>query len=148
MKPFGKSFILCYMELMQIYVKMPVLWRHGRISTTPYIITPQLRRGHNSGYQNKWIFQLQDCDPCKLFTNKLYVHLGLQRQKWILPNLANQQTLQFTSFLFFFFLISLYFLTLQYCIGFAIYQNESATGIHVFPILNPPPSPYSKTKYN
>ena len=35
-----------------------------------------------------------------------------------------------------------YFLTLQYCIGFTIYQNESATGIHVFPILNPPPSPY------
>ena len=31
-------------------------------------------------------------------------------------------------------------LTLQYCIGFAIYQNEYATGIHVFPILNPPPS--------
>ena len=35
---------------------------------------------------------------------------------------------------------ALFFLTLQYCIGFAIYQNESATGIHVFPILNPPPS--------
>ena len=33
-----------------------------------------------------------------------------------------------------------YFLTLQYCIGFAIYQHESATGIHVFLILNPPPS--------
>ena len=41
-----------------------------------------------------------------------------------------------------FVLILFYFLTLQYCIGFAIYQNESATGIHVFPILNPPPSPY------
>ena len=39
-------------------------------------------------------------------------------------------------FLFFFF----FFLTLQYCIGFAIYQHASATGIHVFPILNPPPS--------
>ena len=34
----------------------------------------------------------------------------------------------------------LFYLTLQYCIGFAIYQNKSATGIHVFPILNPPPS--------
>ena len=37
--------------------------------------------------------------------------------------------------LFFFF-----FLTLQYCIGSAIYQNESATSIHVFSILNPSPS--------
>ena len=43
-------------------------------------------------------------------------------------------------FYFFFFLKILFYLTLQYCIGFAIYQNESATGIHVFPILNPPPS--------
>ena len=39
-----------------------------------------------------------------------------------------------------FFFSFFIFLTLQYCIGFAIYQHESATGIHVFPVLDPPPS--------
>ena len=41
-----------------------------------------------------------------------------------------------------FFKFLFYFLTLQYCIGFAIYRNESATGIHVSPswtlLLLPP----------
>ena len=46
----------------------------------------------------------------------------------------------YADFLFVCLFILFYFLTLQYCIGFAIYQHESATGIHMFPILNPPPS--------
>ena len=66
--------------------------------------------------------------------------------EFYLKSKAVTDTLLFDFFFyqlcFLLFVILFYFLTLQYCIGFAIYRNESATGIHVFPILNPPPSPY------
>ena len=44
-------------------------------------------------------------------------------------------------FLFLFFLFFFNFIFKCYnIVSFAKYWNESATGIHVFPILNPPPS--------
>ena len=51
--------------------------------------------------------------------------------------IRNNGLYTFKTFIFFNFIS---FLNFTNCISFVKYQNESATGIHVFPILNPPPS--------
>ena len=65
-----------------------------------------------------------------------FKHGGMneQEEQKILPTLESSKFLKYVGLFFFI----LFCLTLQYCIGFAIYQNESATGIHVFP--HPEPS--------
>ena len=53
-------------------------------------------------------------------------------------SLTMQYSFYFLKYKFIYFNWRL--ITLQYCIGFAMLQHESAMGVHAFPILNPPPS--------
>ena len=85
---------------------------------------------------------------------KMYVHKVTRKQInvcfWFILPLAWRyiliiiimwiHTLSYYMQSLYFFLILIFYFTLQYCIGFGIYWHESATGVHELPNMNPPPT--------
>ena len=82
--------------------------------------------------------------------NKINKQINLLKIKKWYPSLGMLIFISFKSeirklrlrffFPFFLNLSFIYLFTLQYCIGFAIHWHESAMDVHVFLILNPPPT--------
>ena len=80
-----------------------------------------------------------------LVVKKLLANAGDTRDLGSIPGSGRSPWGEYGNPLqYYFFYTFIYFnwrlITLQYCSGFAIHWHESAVGIHVFPILNPPPT--------
>ena len=69
---------------------------------------------------------------------RVMYHLCILSVSFLSSCLSVTLSLFFLFFSYKFIYFNWRLINLQYCVGFAIHQHESATSVHVFSILNPP----------
>ena len=89
--------------------------------------------GHTHKYATSWIL-------IRLYHSKLLVSYSILLKYTGNQFFQHSKALTYYFFKYKFIYSNWRLITLLYCIGFAIHQHESATGIHVFPTLNASPS--------
>ena len=79
-------------------------------------------------------------DECLVVTKRNRNFISERDQVYVGPYIGHSRLFFSLNLFFPFFFFFLRLIALQYCISFAIRQHESATLVHIFPVLNPPPT--------